>query len=230
MFPYTGQTLTEHIPVSGSPHNVFTQAVQHVSGATIKAYDSVQSDVEALAAKGSKLWVSDACSFGLVSNVPEAQLKIERTPACLHKATKNAVELEGAKEAHIRDGAALCGFLAWLETRAFEERNEWDEVDAADRLEEFRLYVGAQILLCACVCAFLCARISFADTCLEPFPHAHTHAHIKADNHCPARNHSFARPRPRTHTHTRSHIHIHTHTYTHTRSHLIIHTLSHFCC
>lgn len=35
-------------------------------------------------------------------------------PCALPKACKNEIELEGARQAHIRDGAAVCRFLAWL--------------------------------------------------------------------------------------------------------------------
>ncbi|MBM3556222.1 MAG: M24 family metallopeptidase, partial [Alphaproteobacteria bacterium] len=52
------------------------------------------------------------------------------------KACKNAVELAGARAAHLRDGAALCRFLAWLDLLAPTGRI--DELAAADRLAEFR--------------------------------------------------------------------------------------------
>jgi Xaa-Pro aminopeptidase len=37
------------------------------------------------------------------------------SPITLLKAIKNPVELESAKEAHLRDGAAEVEFLAWLD-------------------------------------------------------------------------------------------------------------------
>jgi Xaa-Pro aminopeptidase len=57
-------------------------------------------------------------------------------PCALPKAVKNAVELDGARAAHRRDGAALCRFLAWLLPRAL--RGEVDELGAAAKLEAFR--------------------------------------------------------------------------------------------
>src|SRR5262249_22076140 len=46
----------------------------------------------------------------------QAGAKILRSPdPCqLPKACKNAVELDGARRAHVRDGAALSRFLAWF--------------------------------------------------------------------------------------------------------------------
>jgi Xaa-Pro aminopeptidase len=57
-------------------------------------------------------------------------------PCQLPKACKNAVELEGTREAHRRDGAALTSFLAWLAREAGSGKLR--EIDASDRLEEFR--------------------------------------------------------------------------------------------
>ena len=60
-------------------------------------------------------------------------------PIALMKARKNAAELAGTREAHLRDGAAVTGFLHWLsEHRA----GELTEVDAAMALEGFRREVG----------------------------------------------------------------------------------------
>ncbi|MFD1215188.1 MULTISPECIES: aminopeptidase P family protein [Microbulbifer] len=44
----------------------------------------------------------------------EIKLLLERDPITSAKACKNSVELEGSRAAHIRDGAALCEFLAEL--------------------------------------------------------------------------------------------------------------------
>ena len=60
-------------------------------------------------------------------------------PCVLPRARKNAVEIAGAKAAHVRDGAALSSFLHWL---ASEARLP-DEVEAVTRLEAFREATGA---------------------------------------------------------------------------------------
>lgn len=61
-------------------------------------------------------------------------------PCQLPKACKNAVELKGARAAHLRDGAALTRFLAWLAAEA--PKGNLDELTAADRLHEFRRDTG----------------------------------------------------------------------------------------
>ena len=61
-------------------------------------------------------------------------------PTALPKACKNAVEVEGARQAHLRDGAAFCEFLAWFNTQPHAEMTEIDVVTA---LEGFRTQTGA---------------------------------------------------------------------------------------
>jgi Xaa-Pro aminopeptidase len=57
-------------------------------------------------------------------------------PCLLPKATKNARELAGTREAHVRDGAALTRFLAWLSIAAVD--GGLSERTAAERLAAFR--------------------------------------------------------------------------------------------
>ncbi len=58
-------------------------------------------------------------------------------PVILPKACKNAVEIAGARAAHIRDGAAVVRFLAWLDGEQAAGRL-YNEAELADKLLEFR--------------------------------------------------------------------------------------------
>ena len=62
-------------------------------------------------------------------------------PCALPRACKNPVEIEGAREAHRRDGAALTRFLHWLATDA--QQSLPDEIEIVSRLEAFREATGA---------------------------------------------------------------------------------------
>jgi Xaa-Pro aminopeptidase len=62
-------------------------------------------------------------------------------PTTLPRACKNAVEIEGARRAHARDGAALTRFLHWLATEGQESLP--DELEAVTKLESFREATGA---------------------------------------------------------------------------------------
>jgi len=62
-------------------------------------------------------------------------------PCALPRAAKNPVEIEGTRQAHIRDGAALTRFLHWVDTVAQETLPTEREV--AEALERFREQTGA---------------------------------------------------------------------------------------
>jgi len=59
-----------------------------------------------------------------------------QTPVTMFKAQKNAVELEGFKNAHIRDGVAMVKFLHWLEGAVSQDGVT--EISASQKLEKFR--------------------------------------------------------------------------------------------
>jgi Xaa-Pro aminopeptidase len=62
-------------------------------------------------------------------------------PITLMKAAKNQTELEGARAAHLRDGAAMARFLAWFDAEA--PKGKLTEIDACEALETFRRETGA---------------------------------------------------------------------------------------
>jgi Xaa-Pro aminopeptidase len=62
-------------------------------------------------------------------------------PCALPRACKNPVEIEGARRAHARDGAALTRFLHWLAVES--ETSPPDEITAVRKLEAFRESTGA---------------------------------------------------------------------------------------
>ncbi|HEY8567938.1 aminopeptidase P family protein [Microbulbifer sp.] len=66
----------------------------------------------------------------------EMQILLERDPITLAKALKNTVELEGSRAAHIRDGAALCEFLAELPGAVGSEH--FGELEAVELLRSKR--------------------------------------------------------------------------------------------
>jgi Xaa-Pro aminopeptidase len=61
-------------------------------------------------------------------------------PIALMKAVKNEIEIAGARAAHIRDGAVVTRFLAWLDREA--PRGKLTEIDAVAALESFRRDTG----------------------------------------------------------------------------------------
>ena len=60
----------------------------------------------------------------------------DQDPCLLPKARKNAAEIEGTAEAHLRDGAAMAEFLAWLARQ--DPAGGLTEIDIVVALEGFR--------------------------------------------------------------------------------------------
>ncbi|XP_071725503.1 aminopeptidase P2 [Rutidosis leptorrhynchoides] len=129
------------------------------AGIELRPYDSILTEIESLAARGAHLWLdtasvnaaiastyASACDKYLqsvgskskgknISGAPGALCK--SSPISLAKAVKNHAELEGMRDSHLRDAAALAEFWSWLE----EEMNKnvvLTEVQVADKLLEFR--------------------------------------------------------------------------------------------
>ena len=61
-------------------------------------------------------------------------------PCALPRAAKNAAEIEGARRAHRRDGAAVTTFLHWLAVEG--QASPPDEIEAAGKLEGLRRATG----------------------------------------------------------------------------------------
>lgn len=124
-------------------------AKAHLNGVEIKPYDAIFSELQALAASipapesafapKKKFLVSTAASWALYKALGgEENVQEVRSPVGDAKAIKNEVELEGMRQCHIRDGAALSEFFAWLEDQLIAKGAKLDEVQAADKLEALR--------------------------------------------------------------------------------------------
>ncbi|KAH8702372.1 putative Xaa-Pro aminopeptidase P [Talaromyces proteolyticus] len=117
------------------------------SDVTIKPYDSIFADAKALASKAStsdsgvstKYLLSNKASWALsLSLGGESKAEETRSPVSDAKAIKNEVELKGMRDCHVRDGAALTEYFAWLENELINKKSTLDEVDGADKLEQIR--------------------------------------------------------------------------------------------
>ncbi|XP_062182262.1 aminopeptidase P1-like [Phragmites australis] len=144
------------------------------NGIDIREYSIVQSDVSLLASgklngsavdgsshdgmQNSKIWIdSNSCCLSLYSKLSVHQVLMLQSPIALPKAVKNPIELDGLRKAHIRDGAAVVQYLAWLDNQMqqnygasgyFSEakgsqkkehlETKLTEVSVSDKLEGFR--------------------------------------------------------------------------------------------
>ncbi|XP_023003082.1 probable Xaa-Pro aminopeptidase P [Cucurbita maxima] len=105
------------------------------------------------------VWVDPAqCCYALYSKLNSDKVLLQQSPLALAKALKNSVELDGLKNAHIRDGAAVVQYLVWLDKQLQEtygasgyflegdgaskpkpsDSKKLTEVTVSDKLEAFR--------------------------------------------------------------------------------------------
>ncbi|OCL14510.1 Creatinase/aminopeptidase [Glonium stellatum] len=116
---------------------------------TIRPYDAIFEDINILSSESTqvdegstsprKFLVSTRASWALNQSLGgEEKVEEVRSPIGDAKAIKNETELEGMRACHIRDGAALIEYFAWLEDQLINKSAKIDEVDGADKLEAIR--------------------------------------------------------------------------------------------
>lgn len=106
------------------------------------APDAFGTRVKALKDAGKRVRVAAAtCNWWIVQRLGGARKVVTGADPCvLPKAIKTKAEIRGSRRAHVRDGAAMCRFLAWLDRAAIE--GSVDEISAARQLEAFRADTG----------------------------------------------------------------------------------------
>ncbi|KAM3704873.1 hypothetical protein ACJW30_03G039600 [Castanea mollissima] len=137
------------------------------AGIELRPYDCILSEIESLAAQGTHLWLDtssvnaaiantykSACDkyMGSLGNKTKGQSKIYDSsndqsggptgvyglsPISLAKAVKNHAELEGMRNSHLRDAAALAQFWVWVEDEIHKDV-KLTEVEVAEKLLDFR--------------------------------------------------------------------------------------------
>ncbi|CAL5076525.1 unnamed protein product [Urochloa decumbens] len=117
------------------------------AGIKLKPYEAIVSEVERLAEKGAKLWLdSSSVNAAIVTAFKSSCPDVENgaihavynvSPVTLAKSVKNEAEIEGMKNSHLRDAAALAEFWCWLEKEVCKKVS-LTEVEVAEKLLEFR--------------------------------------------------------------------------------------------
>ena len=101
---------------------------------TLAATADLLSDLDAL--RGRVALDRDTAPVALRNALSQAEIVWQRDPCIIPKAVKNTAELNGSRAAHLRDGAAMVEFLAWLDATA--PGGALTEIDVATKLEAFR--------------------------------------------------------------------------------------------
>jgi Xaa-Pro aminopeptidase len=82
-------------------------------GVEVRAYEQIYADLPGFA-KDGKMWLDSRSNYALLSAVPANGPGVEdgKNPVLLAKAVKNEVEVEGFRNCHLRDAAALVGTMS----------------------------------------------------------------------------------------------------------------------
>lgn len=106
---------------------------------TVRPYRDVAKGMDELAKTGGTVMIDAALTpSAIVDRLQKGGAKLNRDgdPVLLPKAQKNEVEIQGARDAHVRDAAAMARFLSWLSRKA--PTGELDELTASAELLAMR--------------------------------------------------------------------------------------------
>jgi Xaa-Pro aminopeptidase len=131
------------IPASGKPElfvdvvKVAGDAKKHLAGLVkIEPPAKLAARLAALKKAGRKVRL-DPANTGDWFYRRLGKCAVDGTEPCIApKSRKSAIEIEGTRAAHLRDGIAVCRFLAWLDREA--PGGHVDEIAAVTALEGFR--------------------------------------------------------------------------------------------
>ncbi|NWG71434.1 MAG: aminopeptidase P family protein [Parvularculaceae bacterium] len=126
-----------------SPDKVDNTLSAHLSDVDIRAESDVGDALARLGREGKSVALDPALApvkYAQLLKEAGARVIDMTDPCALPRATKNKTELDGARAAHVRDGAAVTRFLHWIATAA--QGGDVDEIAAAKKLEAFRAETG----------------------------------------------------------------------------------------
>ncbi len=138
-------------------------AILHDTGAVTLFAEAGKFDAATLASLGDDVLLKPTGDFGAALRALGGTVRIDKgtaplaisqilaaarisfawgdDPCRLPKACKNAAEIEGMRQAHLRDGAAMVEFLCWLDELA--PKGGLTEISAVQALEGFRRATNA---------------------------------------------------------------------------------------
>src|SRR5207342_2798892 len=82
----------------------------------LRPYGEVATALQELGREKKRVWVEEtSVSRWAAELLFGADLVTDISPVTLMKACKNDSEIRGMRDAHLRDGVAMCRFLCWLD-------------------------------------------------------------------------------------------------------------------
>ncbi|MBA3446102.1 MAG: aminopeptidase P family protein [Pseudaminobacter sp.] len=112
--------------------------------ADLRAPGGLEAAIVDLARSGAKIALDPVLAADRLRAIVEdngGAVVSAADPARIPRATKNRAEIQGARDAHRRDGAAIAKMLCWLDAQA---TGSIDEIATVEKLEEIRRTVGQE--------------------------------------------------------------------------------------
>ncbi|KMW58480.1 Xaa-Pro aminopeptidase [Candidatus Rhodobacter oscarellae] len=108
---------------------------------TLRGWDAFEAALAGLT--GPVRVDKDSAPLAVTRVLEQAEVAIvyDRDPCILPKACKTEAEINATRTAHLRDAAAMCEFLAWLDVEA--PKGQLTEISVAQKLEGFRRATNA---------------------------------------------------------------------------------------
>uniref|UniRef100_A0A7S1T924 PPIase cyclophilin-type domain-containing protein n=1 Tax=Compsopogon caeruleus TaxID=31354 RepID=A0A7S1T924_9RHOD len=119
------------------------RTVLESSRVSVLPYDDIFTAIAELAKRESRFWMDPStCTYALYDATQsiggaEVDVIFDQSPVLRRKSIKNTAELQGMRDAHLRDGAALCAFLDHLE-KIIESGEEPTEFQVGEMVRAFR--------------------------------------------------------------------------------------------
>jgi Xaa-Pro aminopeptidase len=116
-------------------------AKAYIKDVEVRPYESFYEELGKLGAdlqKGQTILLSKRASLAVeVALGGETKVTIDRSIIVDQKSVKNETEVQGFRDSHVRDGAALASYFAWLEEQ-LSQGQKVNEYEGAEKLEEYR--------------------------------------------------------------------------------------------
>jgi Xaa-Pro aminopeptidase len=129
-----------HLDIYSDPRKFSTNLIAEIEeGISVNSREEFLPTLQGLGGEKAKIGIDPSTAADILSQTLKssgAQLQRFVDPCQLPKARKNAAELDGMRQAHLRDAVALTRFLAWLDENA--ESGNLTEMSVADQLEKYR--------------------------------------------------------------------------------------------
>ncbi len=123
------------------PRKIPNDLFKHVGeGVTIQDESTIADVINLLGSSSTKVVADEntANAFSILRCAEQGCNIIPgNDPVIIPKAQKNATELSGMRNCHVRDGSALSRYLSWIE-KEVAEGTLYNEAELSDKLESFR--------------------------------------------------------------------------------------------